>query len=58
MKKLLLILFFIPLIGFGQTDTKIEYWDILNIVQQPIQILVFAGKENLTNILFIENNTK
>ena len=27
MKKLLLILFIIPIISFGQTETKIEYWD-------------------------------
>ncbi|WP_122894124.1 Wadjet anti-phage system protein JetD domain-containing protein [Arcobacter peruensis] len=45
-------------IFFGHSkilDSRNEYWDILNIVQQPIQILVFASKENLTNILFIEN---
>ena len=27
MKKLLLILFIIPIISFGQIETKIEYWD-------------------------------
>ena len=34
MKKLLLILFIIPLIGFGQSETKIEYWDNGNVLSQ------------------------
>jgi len=27
MKRLLLILFIMPFIGFGQSETRIEYWD-------------------------------
>ena len=34
MKKLLLILFIIPIIGFGKTETKIEYWDNGNVLSQ------------------------
>jgi len=34
MKKLLLILFIIPLIGFGQIETKIEYWDNGQVLSQ------------------------
>ena len=34
MKRLLLILFIIPIIGFSQTETKIEYWDNDNVLSQ------------------------
>ena len=34
MKKLLLILFIIPIISFGQTETKIEYWDNGEVLSQ------------------------
>ena len=34
MKRLLLILFIIPIIGFGKTETKIEYWDNGNVLSQ------------------------
>ena len=34
MKKLLLILFIIPIISFGQTETKIEYWDNGKVLSQ------------------------
>ena len=34
MKKILLILFIIPIIGFSQTETKIEYWDNGQVLSQ------------------------
>ena len=34
MKKPLLILFIIPIISFGQTETKIEYWDNGKVLSQ------------------------
>ena len=34
MKKLLLILLCLPLIGFGQSETKIEYWDNGQVLSQ------------------------
>ena len=34
MKRLLLILFIIPFIGFGETETKIEYWDNGKVLSQ------------------------
>ena len=34
MKKLLLILFIIPIISFGQPETKIEYWDNGKVLSQ------------------------
>jgi len=34
MKRLLFILFIIPLLGFGQNETKIEYYDNGNVLSQ------------------------
>jgi len=34
MKRLLFILFIIPLLGFGQNETKLEYYDNGNVLSQ------------------------
>ena len=34
MKKLLLILLCLPIIGFGQSEEKIEYWDNAQVLSQ------------------------
>ena len=54
MKKLLLILFIIPIISFGQTETKIEYWDNGKVLSQ---IHYLDGKRDGSCRYYYKNGT-
>ena len=54
MKKLLLILFIIPIISFGQTETKIEYWDNGQVLSQ---IHYLDGKRDGSCRYYYKNGT-
>ena len=54
MKRLLLILFIIPIIGFSQTETKIEYWDNDNVLSQ---ISYLDGKRDGSCRYYYKNGT-
>ena len=52
MKKLLLILFIIPIISFGQIETTIEYWDNGKVLSQ---IHYLDGKRDGSCRYYYEN---
>ena len=54
MEKLLLILFIIPIISFGQTETKIEYWDNGKVLSQ---IHYLDGKRDGSCRYYYKNGT-
>ena len=54
MKRLLFILFIIPLLGFGQNETKIEYYDNGNVLSQ---IHYLDGKRDVSCRYWYEDGT-
>ena len=54
MKRLLFILFIIPLLGFGQNETKLEYYDNGNILSQ---IHYLDGKRDGSCRYYYQNGT-